>query len=381
MLKMLVGATRVLQVDPLHPAAAAIAAAAEVIAAGRLVAFPTETVYGLGANALDPAAVDRIFAAKQRPHTDPLIVHIADLAELPEVAADTTADLPDIVAHLAAAFWPGPLTLVLPRGPRVAPNVAAGRATVAVRIPSHPVALALLRACGLPIAAPSANLFSRPSPTTAQHVLEDLAGRVDLILDGGPTTIGLESTVVDLTVDPPRLLRAGGVPVEALRAIIPALRVPAAPAVQRVEEAAAAPGMLLKHYAPRARMALVRGDTAAARRIVENVAALLAPHGLRVGVLVADEEAPVFAGLPVDLATLGSAQELDAVARALFARLRELDGRGVALILARELPTAGLGLAIGDRLYRAAQGHVLGPGEELDAEWLLEVAGTRRGVP
>jgi L-threonylcarbamoyladenylate synthase len=304
-----------------------------------------------------------------------LIVHVADLAELPEVTADATAGLSDIVACLAAAFWPGPLTLVLPRGPRVAPNVSAGRDTVAVRIPSHPVALALLRASGLPIAAPSANLFSRPSPTTAQHVLEDLAGRVDLILDGGPTTIGLESTVVDLTVDPPRLLRPGGVPVETLRVLVPTLHVPARPVVRPLEEATAAPGMLLKHYAPRARMALVRGDMASARRIVENVAALLAPHGLRVGVLAADEEAPAFAGLPVEVATLGSARELDAVARALFARLRELDGRGVDLILARELPAAGLGLAIGDRLYRAAQGHVLGPGEELDAEWLLAVVG------
>jgi L-threonylcarbamoyladenylate synthase len=148
--------------------------------------------------------------------------------------------------------------------------------------------------------------------------------------------------------------------------------------VRPLEEATAAPGMLLKHYAPRARMALVRGDAAAARRIVENVAALLAPHGLRVGVLAADEEAPAFAGLPVEVASLGSADELDTVARALFARLRELDGRGVDLILARELPAAGLGLAIRDRLYRAAQGHSLGPAEELDADWLIEVASTRK---
>ena len=199
--------TRLLQVDPHHPALATIAIAAQALAAGQLVAFPTETVYGLGANALDPAAVERIFVAKARPHTDPLIVHVARLAQVQQVAASA----PPVLGRLAAAFWPGPLTVVLPRGPDVAPNVSSGRNTVAVRIPAHAVALALLEISRLPIAAPSANLFSRPSPTTAAHVLEDLAGRVDIMLDGGPTPIGLESTVVDLTVDPPRLLRPGGV--------------------------------------------------------------------------------------------------------------------------------------------------------------------------
>ena len=180
------------------------------------MAFPTETVYGLGANALDAAAVERIFAAKQRPVTDPLIVHLASVDQLTQVAVD----IPPSVYRFAERFWPGPLTLILRRGPKVPPNVSAGRDTVAVRVPAHPVAQALLVACGLPIAAPSANLFSRPSPTTAQHVLDDLDGRVDIVLDGGPTTIGVESTVVDLTQKPPVLLRPGGAPVESLLDIL-----------------------------------------------------------------------------------------------------------------------------------------------------------------
>ena len=165
------------------------------IAAGRLVAFPTETVYGLGANALDAAAVEHIFAAKRRPFTDPLIVHLASVDQLKQVAVD----IPPSAYRLAERFWPGPLTLILRRGRQVTPKVSAGRDTVAVRVPAHPVAQALLLACGLPIAAPSANLFSRPSPTTARHVLDDLDGRIDIVVDGGPTTIGVESTVVDLT--------------------------------------------------------------------------------------------------------------------------------------------------------------------------------------
>jgi L-threonylcarbamoyladenylate synthase len=348
-------ATVVLQVDPQHPDPKLIAAAAQAIAAGSLVAFPTETVYGLGASALDPAAVDRIFAAKRRPYSDPLIVHVASLDHIVEIARDVSPE----VLELGAAFWPGPLTLVLQRGARTAQNVSGGRDTVAVRIPSHPVAQALLAAGGLPIAAPSANLFTRPSPTTAQHVLDDLDGRVEIILDGGPTAIGLESTVVDMTQDPPRLLRPGGTPAEALLAHLPNLVISTAALVQAEYEPAAGPGMLLKHYSPQGRVLLLDGPAVAALDAAGQIVAQLHNQGLHVGVLATDEEAPGYVALGVELVSLGSVQNLDEAARLLFAHLRQLETLGVDVILARTLPSGGVGLAIGDRLFRAAEGSVI----------------------
>ena len=347
--------TLVLHVDPRNPDPHAIVQAAQALAAGKLVAFPTETVYGLGANALDAAAVELIFTAKRRPHSDPLIVHVATLAQVAAVAVD----VPAAALRLGAAFWPGPLTLVLRRGPQTAPNVSGGRATVAVRIPSHPVAQALLRASALPVAAPSANLFTRPSPTTAQHVLDDLDGRIDLILDGGPTTIGLESTVVDMTVEPPVLLRPGGAAVEALRELVPHLVVPERALIQAEDEAAAGPGMLLKHYSPHVRVVVLGGSAAAALRVAQQAAVALAARGLRLGVLASEEEAPAYRALGAQVVSLGAADDLATAARLLFAHLRELEAQNVHLILARALPVAGLGRAIGDRLYRAAEGQVI----------------------
>ncbi|MDQ2807830.1 MAG: L-threonylcarbamoyladenylate synthase, partial [Chloroflexota bacterium] len=258
--------TAIWAVDPQHPDAALLAQAGALLRAGELVAFPTETVYGLGANALDPGAVARIFAAKERPAADPLIVHIADLSGLAEVAADWS----DLVAPLAAAFWPGPLTLVLPRGPAVPLAVTAGGATVAVRMPAHPIALGLIRAAGVPIAAPSANRFTRPSPTRAADVAADLDGRLPLILDGGPTQHGVESTVLDLTCSPPRLLRPGAIPLEQLRALLPnvATTAPAAPN----GEIARSPGTLLKHYAPQAELWLFDGPDPARVLVAISVA-------------------------------------------------------------------------------------------------------------
>ena len=282
---------------------------------------------------------------KHRPHTDPLIVHIASLDQVPQVASSA----PPVLRRLAAAFWPGPLTVVLPRGPNVAPNVSSGRSTVAVRIPAHAVALALMESCRLPIAAPSANLFSRPSPTTAAHVLEDLAGRVDIMLDGGSTPIGLESTVVDLTVDPPRLLRPGGVAAEALLDVLPtccAARAGCAAAMKpRMRR-----GGCSSTIPPRRGSFWCGAASRRARQVTARLARL-EPLGLRVGVLATAEDQPALADLPVELAVLGSATDLEAIGQALFAQLRALDGRGVHVILVRELPVAGLGLAIGDRLF------------------------------
>lgn len=347
--------TRVIALDPADPAPQGLAEAAALLRAGGLVAFPTETVYGLGANARDPQAVARIFAAKGRPAADPLIVHLADPALLETVACAVPPE-----AHaLARRFWPGPLTLVLRRHPDIAPNVAAGMPSVAVRVPDHPVARALIAAAGVPVAAPSANLFSRPSPTSAAHVLEDLDGRIDLLIDAGPARIGLESTVVSLLDQPPALLRPGGVPLEALREVIPAIELRTRYLeLDQAAGQAAGPGMLLKHYSPRAQVLLFVGPLervlAAMRARAEQEAALR-----RVGVLAPDEELGLFAGLPVELAALGPRADLAAVAAHLFAGLRALDQRGVDLILVRGMGQQGLGLAIWDRLLRATEGRVV----------------------
>ena len=356
--------TLVYHVDSAAPEPAAITAAAAVIRRGHLVAFPTETVYGLGANACDEAAIARIFAAKARPFADPLIVHLAAADQLVAVCDD----IPPLAWELAAAFWPGPLTLVLRRSALIAANVSGGRDTVAVRVPAHPVAHALLVASGVPIAAPSANRFSRPSPTTAQHVLEDLDGRVDIVLDAGATTIGLESTVVDLTSDPPRLLRPGGIPAEELLAYIPDLHVPGAPTVARLEDGLVAPGTLLRHYSPRARVLLVRGDGAAFCALARAAAELAGARGLRIGLLVTDADLPCCAALPAATVSLGAGDDYPALARTLFARLRSLDAIGVDIILAREIALTGLGRAVRDRLFRAAEGVVIEDHADLEKQ-------------
>src|SRR5437660_4006617 len=253
--------TEVIRVAPINPDAAVIERAAELLRAGQLVVFPTETVYGLGADALRPAAVEQIFAAKGRPLSDPLIVHVAHEDEL----ASLVTDIPPQARRLARAFWPGPLTLILPAGSRVPKLVTAGLSTVAIRMPRHPVALALIRAVGSPIAAPSANRFMHVSPTTAQHALADLAGRVPLILDGGPAEVGVESTVLDLCSTVPTILRPGGVSLEELRAVLPDVRLPLQEKnnMQHDDNASfegqRAPGQLLTHYAPAVPLLLFEG--------------------------------------------------------------------------------------------------------------------------
>ena len=231
--------------------------AAAILRDGGTVAFPTETVYGLGANALNADAVAAIFQAKQRPRWDPLIVHIADEEMLGRVAAD----LPDAANLLRAKFWPGPLTLLLPRSQNVPALVTAGRDRIGVRMPSHPVALELIRLAGVPIAAPSANSFGHTSPTTAQHVLDDLAGRIDAVIDSGETTHGLESTVVDVCEDPPLIYRPGVITLEQIRALCPGTQLYEPPLSENQEqESLPSPGVGLRHYAPRAKLILLEGD-------------------------------------------------------------------------------------------------------------------------
>ena len=315
---------------------AAIARAAQVLRGGGLVAVPTETVYGLGGDALAPAAIAKIFAAKERPADNPLIVHVAEVG----AARALVREFPALAERAAAALWPGPLTIVLWRNDEVPDATTAGQDTVALRVPDHPVALALLRACGRPLAAPSANRSGRPSPTLAAHVLADLDGRVELILDGGPTRHGLESTVLDLTGRRPLLLRRGAVTWEHLRALLGEVD-----GVDDGDEAAKArsPGLRHRHYAPRARVELVSegtGEVAVARAIAggERVA-LVCRRDVRSAALV--ERLP--AGLPE-------------FARALFASLRALDAAGVDRIVVEAVPEDGIGAAIMDRLRRAAAG-------------------------
>ena len=350
-------ATEVAVVDPQHPDGEVLARAGALLRAGQLVAFPTETVYGLGANALDAAAVAGIFAAKGRPADDPLIVHIAELGQLDALLAAP----PPVAATLAARFWPGPLTLVLPAGSAVPRNVTAGLDTVAIRMPAHAVALGLIRAAGVPVAAPSANLFTRPSPTRAADVAADLGGRIALILDGGPTEHGVESTVLDLVGDPPRILRPGALTLEQLRAVLPDLA--ASAGTREGSGPQRSPGTLLKHYAPRATMVVF--DGADAGRVLAALAAearAARAAGQAVGLLLADEDLAALADLrpgpDLITAALGPAADLAAQGHRLFAALRDLDRAGAGLILARAPAPGGLGLALRDRMRRAASGRV-----------------------
>lgn len=353
--------TLVIPVDPHQPDPQIIARAARILLDRGLVAFPTETVYGLGANALDEIAVGRIFSAKGRPFSDPLIVHIADLAQLEGVARD----IPSIAYQLAQAFWPGPLTLVLKKHACVADKVSTGLETVAVRVPDHQVPLDLIRAAGVPLAAPSANLFTRPSPTSAQHVVDDLSGQVDLILDAGPSAIGLESTVLDLTHSVPAILRPGGTTAEALRSLLPHLDLPNVRSEPQGQATLPSPGMLLKHYSPRARFILYTGSEAAIQTHTIAVIHGLLRAGLTVGIMAVDEEIPFFKNLPVQIENLGSRNDLDAIGRVLFAKMRSLDARGVDIILMRSIQAGGLGLAIHDRLSKAAHQHVINMDNQL----------------
>jgi L-threonylcarbamoyladenylate synthase len=353
------GMVEVIRVDPAasDPAhlEAALAGAAACLRRGGLVAFPTETVYGLGAHALDRAAVRRIFETKGRPSNDPVIVHVASLQHV----APLVAHVPAAVEALAARFWPGPLTIVLPRARIVPDEVTAGLDTVAVRVPAHPVALALLRAAGVPVAAPSANLFSRPSPTCAAHVLEDLDGRFDLLVDGGDTTVGVESTVLDLSGAVPTILRPGAVTLAMLRTLLPDVRLRDAPA-PAAGTALPSPGLLERHYSPRAALTVYEGDAAAALAQVHREAAAAVADGRTAGLLLANDDAAPAQDAGVRVVRLGAAHDHSAVAAALYAALRSLDAAGVDVMFARPFGgDDGLGLAIRDRLRRAAAGHVI----------------------
>lgn len=347
--------TLMLKVNPNKPDAAKIAVAAEIIQRGGLVAFPTETVYGLGADALNGDAVLRLFEAKKRPLDNPPILHIAEVEEVYPLVAE----VPKKAELLMKQFWPGPLTLVFRHSANVPKESTAGLDTVAIRMPKHPVAAALIRQSGRPIAAPSANLSGKPSPTTAAHVYEDLNGRIDAIIDGGAANIGVESTVVDLSCDPPLLLRPGGTPFEALKAVLPDLELhPFVVSETEISvEKARSPGMMHKHYAPKAEVILVEGDTEAMVTTIKGLAADYQAKNLKVGVLATDETQAAYKANVVR--SMGSRSNVSTVAANLFRLLREVDAQCVDVILAESVPREGLGLAVMNRLRKASGYHII----------------------
>ena len=325
-----------------------ISAAAKILREGGLVGIPTETVYGLGADGTNTASVRRIFEVKGRPQDNPLILHVTGAQWLPRYCAQ----IPPVAYTLARKFWPGPLTMILKRQPAVPDETTAGLDTVGVRCPNHPVTLAIIREAGLAIAAPSANTSGRPSCTTAQDVMEDVGGRVDMIVDGGPCTVGVESTVLDLTCTPPRLLRPGGLPVEDIERLIGHIDVDrAVSASLRPEERPGAPGMKYRHYAPKAPVTVVTGSPMnSARKIAERA-------GPGAGIICFDEYAHLFTQQVVR--SLGPSSDKFTQAQRVFEALRSFDSTEVEEIFAQCPDNRGLGLAIGNRLKKAAGFHVI----------------------
>ena len=324
------------------------AQAAEILRTGGLVGIPTETVYGLGANGLDPQAVAHIFQAKGRPQDNPLILHIPEAAWLERYCRN----IPQAAWDLARRFWPGPMTMILERRPLVPDVVTAGLDTVGMRCPAHPVCREIIRLADVPVAAPSGNTSGRPSPTTAEHMLEDMDGKIDAIVDGGPCLVGVESTIVDLTVHPPRLLRPGGVTLEDLRAVLGEVAVDKA--VVRplaADEKPRAPGMKYRHYAPRAPVTVVKG---APGRTADYIRAHLGPDS---GVICFDEYSGLFPGHVVE--RLGPAGDKAEQARHIFDALRAFDGTDVPDIWAQSPDESGIGLAVTNRLNKAAGFHII----------------------
>lgn len=330
--------TFVMKVSPKAPQKRFILTAAEALRRGGLVAFPTETVYGLGADALNANAVKQIFVAKGRPLDNPVIVHIASAVDLKAL----TSHVPERASLLIERFWPGPLTLILQKSPDVPNDVTGGLDTVAVRMPQNKIALALIKALGHPIAAPSANLSGRPSGTTAGHVLQDFAGKIDVILDGGPVAVGVESTVLDLSRKPPAILRPGAITQEDLEPFLGRVVMG-----RGAESAKRSPGMRYRHYSPRARVTLVEpGDEAAAARLVDQGV----NEGKKVAV-VASHFSP--RGKTRAIVRI-MPQNLEEYARRIFAVLRELDELAVDEMIIEKTEEKGIGVAIMDRLKRAA---------------------------
>lgn len=342
--------TQVIIIDPNNIDKAELNFAAEALKTGKIVAFPTETVYGLGADALNPAAVAQIFIAKGRPNDNPLIVHIADKEKVYEL----TEDIPEKAITLMDKLWPGPLTLVFRKNRIIPGAITAGLDTVAIRMPEHPVARELIRLAEVPVAAPSANVSGRPSTTTAQHVLNDLNGKIDMVVDAGSSRVGLESTVLDVTVDPPMLLRPGGITPKQIENIIGHIDIDKTILGKvSVDNVPKSPGMKYKHYAPKAHVIIVESsnnDNQIAK--IRDLATEIENEGKRAGICCTDQSIDSYNGY--EAVSMGDRNHPETIAAKLFSLLREFDEKKVDVILAESVDESGVGLAIMNRMLKAA---------------------------
>lgn len=341
--------TKVVYIDEHNIDIASIREGGKIIREGGLVAFPTETVYGLGANALDEAAVKKIFIAKGRPQDNPLIVHVADFDSIKPLVMD----IPKAAESLAERFWPGPMTIILKKSKLIPDVTSAGLDSVGIRMPSNIISRELIKAAGVPIAAPSANISGRPSPTDAERCVEDLSGRIEYILGGGKCDVGVESTVVDCTEYPPCVLRPGGITLEMLREIDENIYID--PAVLKKPEGdfkPKAPGMKYRHYAPKAQVKIVQGDL---KKTIEKINEMVQNYigeKKAVGIMATDETAGSYPdGIVV---SLGSRSNMETVARSLFETLRSLDDKNVDIILSEAFEEKGVGVAVMNRLKKSA---------------------------
>jgi L-threonylcarbamoyladenylate synthase len=347
--------TQVITVDPQQIDFTVLKPAIDLIKRGEIVAFPTETVYGLGANAFNSSAVEKIFQAKQRPADNPLIVHISSYSMLHKIVLTVSKE----VQKLCAKFWPGPLTLLFEKSEIIPPIVTANLSTVAVRMSSHPIALALIERSGVPIAAPSANASGRPSPTTAQHVLHDLQGRIPMIIDGGQSQIGVESTVIDLSQDPPLILRPGGLNLEDLQKILPTIELYSKNhSTQDIEEKPPTPGLKYRHYAPTGKVILFEGNPLNIHKSIENYILNLQDSTIKVGIIQTYLDLTYSTHLitqkSIFLVNIGKLEHPAEIAHNLFKTLRDMDERNIDIILIEGILEDYEGLAIMNRVRKAA---------------------------
>ena len=345
--------TKVVRLESLKGNERDIKEAGKILLKGGLVAIPTETVYGLGANALDEEGAKKTYKVKGRPSDNPLIIHIAKLKDLDRI----TMNRPKEVDLLAKAFWPGPLTMILEKSPIVPLGITGGQDSVAVRMPNHPIALAIIEAGGGFISAPSANTSGRPSPTSAAHVLEDLEGRIEMIVDGGNVSIGLESTIIDMTVSPPVILRPGGITQEMLEEVIGEVKMGSGSMADNSKEKPKAPGMKYRHYAPKGKLVIVEGsldkEVLAIQKLVEEK--LL--ENVKVGIIATEETFDQYKKGVVK--NIGSRKELATIATNLYGILREFDQEEMEYIYSESIPVHGIGNAIKNRLDKAAGHHYI----------------------